>query len=99
MVDKAVTIQQNILGKTNGLCQKHEIIKEGQEGDGPLPHAHPSACFLQQIQTIERHGSACGAGGRKPRVAIFADETIEGSDSQDHRHLDGIAQGASGTRV
>src|SRR5436190_1744398 len=28
MVEKAVTIQQNILGKTDGYVKKHEVIKE-----------------------------------------------------------------------
>src|SRR5258706_8115750 len=47
MVDKAVTIQQNILGKTDGYVKKHEIIREGKEADG-IYHTHIRALVSYQ---------------------------------------------------
>src|SRR5207247_5709604 len=94
MVDKAVTIQQNILGKTNGYVKKHEILKEGREGDG-LYHTHIRALVsYKQIQDDLKDMDLLAAPAvGNPRVAILLDETVEGSDSQITATSDGIAQG------
>ena len=94
MVDKAITIQQNILGKTDGYIKKHEIIKEGKESDG-LYHTHIRALVsYKQIQNdLKELDILQSPSVGNPRVAILLDETIEGSDAQTTACSDGLAQG------
>lgn len=93
MVDKAVTIQQNILGKTNGYIKKHEVLKEGVEADG-LYHAHIRALVsFQQIQNDLRDLELIKpATFGNPRVAILLDETADASGQQTTACSDALAQ-------
>ncbi|OGR82223.1 MAG: hypothetical protein A2901_09490 [Elusimicrobia bacterium RIFCSPLOWO2_01_FULL_54_10] len=94
MVDKAVTIQQNIFGKTDGYIKKHEVLREGKEADG-LYHTHIRALvsYQQVKQDLEAlHVMDLQAVGN-PRVAILLDETIEGEDGQNTACSDALAQG------
>jgi hypothetical protein len=94
MVDKAVTIQQNILGKTDGYIKKHDVIKEGQEPDG-LYHTRIRALVsTKQIQNdLKELDILQSPAVGNPRVAILLDETVEGSDAQTTACSDGLAQG------
>ncbi len=94
MVDKAITIQQNILGKTDGYIKKHEIIKEGKEADG-LYHMHIRALVsYKQIQNDLKELDVLQLPTvGNPRVAILLDETIEGSEVQVTACSDGLSQG------
>lgn len=94
MVDKAITIQQNILGKTDGYVKKHEVIREGKEPDG-LYHAHIRALVsYQQIkQDLETLKVIDPQAVGNPRVAILLDETIAGQEGQTTACSDAIAQG------
>ena len=94
MVEKAVTIQQSILGKTDGYIKKHEMIREGKEADG-LYHAHIRALvsFQQVKQDLEALRVIDVAAAGNPRVAILLDETIAGQEGQTTACSDAIAQG------
>lgn len=79
-VDKAITIEQSILGKTDGYIKKHEIIKEGKEADG-LYHTHIRALVsYQQVQNdLKELDVLQPPTVGNPRVAILLEEKIEGS--------------------
>ncbi len=94
LVDKAITIQQNILGKTDGYVKKHEILREGKEADG-IYHTHIRA--LVSYQEVKRDLDSLNIvdlnGVGNPRVAILLDETVEGDSSQTAACTDALAQG------
>ena len=94
MVDKAVTIQQNILGKTDGYVKKHQILREGKESDG-LYHSHIRALVsYQKIQDDLKGLDVLQAPlVGNPRVAVLLDETIEGMEGQTTAASDAILQG------
>ncbi len=94
LVDKAVTIQHTILGKTDGYVKKHDILKEGVEADG-LYHTHIRALVsYKQIEQDLRDLDVFNAPlvGNQ-RVAILLDETVEGFAGQQTSCSDALAQG------
>lgn len=93
MVDKAVTIQQNILGKTDGYIKKHDIIKEGKEADG-LYHTKIRALIsYQQIKNDLKELDVLQLSTvGNPRIAILLDEKIEGLEEQLTACSDAMAQ-------
>lgn len=94
MVDKAVTIQQNILGKTDGYIKKHEVIKEGKEADGIYHTKIRALVSYQQIQNdLKELDILQSPTLGNPRVAILLDETIEGSEGQSTACSDALTQG------
>ncbi|MBI2118722.1 MAG: hypothetical protein HYT97_03740 [Elusimicrobia bacterium] len=94
MVDKAITIQQNILGKTDGYVKKHEVIKEGQEADGLYHTKIRALVSYQQIQNDLKELEVLQAPMiGNPRVAILLDETIQGFEDSGSACTDAIAQG------
>ncbi len=94
MVDKAVTIQQNILGKTDGYIKKHEVIREGKEAEG-LYHTHIRALvsYQQVKRDLEEFNIMDLNAVGNPRVAILLDEAIEGDAGQSTACSDALAQG------
>ncbi len=93
MVDKAITIQQNILGKTDGYVKKHDVIREGLEADG-LYHTHIRALVsYQQIQNDLRDLNLIQTSQvGNPRVAVLLDEKFEGADVEGSPCADAISQ-------
>ncbi|OGR83359.1 MAG: hypothetical protein A2902_01100 [Elusimicrobia bacterium RIFCSPLOWO2_01_FULL_64_13] len=93
MVDKAITIEQNILGKTDGYIKKHEVLKEGVEKDG-LYHTWVRA--LVSYREIERDLKELDVMKMpalgNPRVAVLMDETIQGSEEQTTAASDALTQ-------
>lgn len=92
-VDKAVTIEHKILGKTDGYVKKHDVLKEGVEADG-LYHTHIRALVsYQQIQQDLKDLEVIDAPLLgNPRVAILLDETVEGTEGQTTACSDALAQ-------
>lgn len=94
MVDKAVTIQHSILGKTDGYIKKHDVLREGVEADG-LYHTHIRALVsYQQIQQDLKDLDVFNAPlvGNQ-RLAILLDETVDGFAGQQSACSDALAQG------
>lgn len=94
MVDKAITIQQNILGKTDGYVKKHEMIREGKEADG-LYHSHIRALVsYQKIQSDLKELDILQLPViGNPRVAVLLEEYVDGTENQNSVCADAIAQG------
>lgn len=94
MVDKAITIQQNILAKTNGYVKDYKVLKEGKEADG-IYHTHIRA--LVSFQEVKDDLTAADLLNQpkvgNPRVAILLQETVGGSEEQTTACADAIAQG------
>ena len=94
MVDKAITIQQNILGKTDGYVKKHEIIKEGLEADGLYHTKIRALVSYQQIQNDLKELEILKAPIiGNPRVAVLLEESLEGIGGDSRACSDAIAQG------
>lgn len=93
-VDKAITIEQSILGKTDGYIKKHDIIKEGKEADG-LYHTHIRALVsYQQVQNdLKELDILQSPTVGNPRVAILLEETIGETETQSTSCSDALAQG------
>ena len=93
LVDKAITIEQNILGKTDGYVKKHEVIREGVEPDG-IYHTHIRALVsLTQVQNDLRNlNLLTSPAAGNPRVAVLLDEKFEGADFEGSPCADGISQ-------
>jgi hypothetical protein len=94
MVDKAITIQQNILAKTDGYVKNYEIIKEGIQEDG-IYHTHIRAfvSYKEVRQDLETSDILKSPAVGNPRVAILLEELIEGSDLQLTACSDALAEG------
>lgn len=98
IVDKAVTIQQNILAKTDGYVKKYEILKEGKEEDG-IYHCHIRALvsFKEVKDDLQSSDILKEPAVGNPRVAILIDELIEaeggGEGTSSTACSDALAQG------
>lgn len=94
MVEKAITIQQNILAKTDGYVKNYEILKEGKEADG-IYHTRIRAfvAFQQVKDDLKASDILKSPAVGNPRVAVLLDESVEGSEGQSTSCSDAIAQG------
>ena len=78
MVDKAITVQQNILAKTDGYVRNYEIIREGVESDG-IYHTHIRAfvAFQEIKRDLAAQNLLAAPAVENPRVAILIEERVE----------------------
>lgn len=93
MVDKAITIQQTILAKTDGYIKKREVLKEWKGDDG-LYHTKIRALvsYKQVQEDLKGLDLLQSPKIGHPRVAILLDETVQDSDEQYTSCSDAIAQ-------
>lgn len=94
MVEKAITIQQNILAKTDGYVKNYEVLKEGVESDG-IYHTHIRAfvSYKEVRNDLAANDLLKAPAVGNPRVAILLDETLQGSEEQSTACSDALAQG------
>ena len=94
MVEKAITIQQTVLAKTDGYVKNYDILKEGKEPDGIYHMKIRALVSFKEVRDdlMASEVLKLPVVGN-PRVAILLDETVEGVDGQNTACSDALAQG------
>lgn len=77
-VEKAVTIEQNILAKTEGYISKYDIIKQGKDGDFFKTKIRAMVLFQKLNQDLKGLSILKAPAIAYPRVAVLVTDKIEG---------------------
>lgn len=84
MVEKAVAIESNILGNTQGYVKKYEILKEGNE-DGLYKTKIRALVALQDLEQDLKEMSLLNTTElKRPRVSMQMTERIEKQPIEEH---------------
>ncbi|MBI2070372.1 MAG: hypothetical protein HYT79_07180 [Elusimicrobia bacterium] len=91
-VEKAVTIEQNILANTEGYISKYDVLKEGRESDNYLTKIRALVLFQKLGDDLKSLNVLREPSVGLPRVAVIvADEVGKGGptssdDGKDHTY-------------
>ncbi|MBI3292221.1 MAG: hypothetical protein HYZ73_05375 [Elusimicrobia bacterium] len=92
-VEKAITIEQRILARTEGYISHYEILKEGQEEGFYKTRIRAWVRTSQISEDLKELGLLKAPAPGRPRVAIRLEEFIEGQPHTQATAATALAQG------
>lgn len=91
-VDKAVTIEQNILSRTSGYIKRYEILSEGRSGDWYKMRIRALVSTKDLHDDLDSRGLLRQASVGNPRVAILLKEYVKETENTDGAAANALTQ-------